>query len=136
MQHLHPFTPVEKHKMPNPDAPTSDIPVLGAIADKLEKLSTSSPSISHPSSQPSTPGGSAVIDNGTNLGSTMGRKPSSGSQAAPFAMERRGSQPPSRRGSRRGSGVFTTPSGTTAVYHTRTNVSCFLAVSDPADWLG
>ena len=121
MQHLYPFTPVDKAKMPNPAAPAADIPVLGAIADKLEKLTTS-PSASRSPSQPPTPGGSAVVDNGTNIGSTMGRKASAGAQV--LEKKTNVSQPPSRRGSRRGSGVFTTPSGTTAVYHTRTNVSC------------
>ncbi|KAK1920871.1 putative hexokinase [Papiliotrema laurentii] len=75
-------------------------------------------------SQPSTPSGgnAGVLDNGTNLGSALGRKPSVGHRDS-LSMEQRtsSSQPGSRRGSRRGSGVFTTPSGTQVVYHTRTH---------------
>lgn len=121
MQHL---TPLAKVKMSDetPQTTTTTPPTLGNIVDGVARMSTS-PSVSRSSSQPGTPGGSAVVDNGTNLGSTMGRKASIPSQQKPFSMERRTSQPSSRRGSRRGSGVFTTPSGTQAVYHTRTHVS-------------
>ncbi|EIW69221.1 hypothetical protein TREMEDRAFT_39456 [Tremella mesenterica DSM 1558] len=56
-----------------------------------------------------------VQDNGTNLGSLAGRRASQ----TIFSMERRTSQGGPR--SRRGSGAVLTPSGTTVVYHTRTN---------------
>ncbi|ORX36465.1 hexokinase-domain-containing protein [Kockovaella imperatae] len=73
---------------------------------------------------PSGAGGGAVMDNGTNLGSALGRKASLGpSQKQTFNMERRtsASAAGSGRVSRRGSGVVVTPSGTQAVYHTRTH---------------
>jgi hexokinase len=110
--------------MSNPTAPITH-PNAGTLTERLAKLNTDE-TISPNSSQPSTPSigvGRSVVDNGTNLGSASGRKPSVGSQAVPFAMEKRTSAPSSRRGSRRGSGVFTTTSGGSAIYHTRTHVS-------------
>jgi hypothetical protein len=114
---------IDRIKMSDPSAPA---PNVGALSEKLEKLNTSAVTESPPGSAPGTPGGHghAVVDNGTNLGSLHGRKASVGAKAEPFAMERRvsGSAQGSRRPSRRGSGVFMTPSGTQAVYHTRTHV--------------
>jgi len=106
--------------MSDPAAPSH----AGNLADRLEKLEMDN--TASPTSQPATPSsgvGRSVVDNGTNIGSTMGRKPSVGNNAVPFAMEKKTSAPSSRRGSRRGSGVFTTTSGSTAVFHTRTHVS-------------
>ncbi|KAK6907039.1 hypothetical protein I203_101028 [Kwoniella mangroviensis CBS 8507] len=103
------------------------------LASRLAGLNTSesvtngrSPSApGSPSSE--TPRRGSVLDNGTNLGSALGRKSSVGGGAKPgFAMtnsetERRGSAGSAGRISRRGSNIVMTPGGAQAVYHTRTN---------------
>nr|XP_019012351.1 hexokinase [Kwoniella pini CBS 10737]OCF51132.1 hexokinase [Kwoniella pini CBS 10737] len=105
--------------------------VIDSIANKLNGLNTSEPaptgqSPSAPASPTSgTPRHGSVLDNGTNIGSALGRKPSVGGSRNSFAMssndmERRGSSGSVGRVSRRGSNIVMTPGGAQAVYHTRT----------------
>ena len=114
-------------KMADPAAAPSPTPNPGSLAERLEQIHTSSPTpMSRTPSVPGTPTSVAagVLDNGTNIGSVMGRKASIGAgNKQSFSMERRSSQSGSGRVSRRGSGMVITPSGTSAVYHTRTHVS-------------
>ncbi|WWD16836.1 hypothetical protein CI109_101268 [Kwoniella shandongensis] len=97
------------------------------LAARLAELDTTTtpPSMSRSPSAPSSPnterrGSSAVLENGTNLGSTAGRKASIPGRPS-FTAERKASiGAGSGRVSRRGSGVALTPGGQN-VYHTRTN---------------
>lgn len=108
------------------DVPQTASPgaVTPTLANPLSSASSKAPSPS--------PFGSlgGVKDDGTNIGGANARKASvhEGSRMSFTAVggERKGSNvgtAGSRRPSRRGSGVVTTPSGQQAVFHTRTNVS-------------
>ncbi|KAK4689198.1 hexokinase, partial [Tremellales sp. Uapishka_1] len=93
---------------------SADAPSPATLAGKLANLSTS------PAPRSASPG--SVLDNGTNIGSVSGRKSSMGAHSG-LAMERKSSAEVlgSRTTSRRGSGSVLSPSGSHAVYHTRTN---------------
>nr|XP_018264311.1 hexokinase [Kwoniella dejecticola CBS 10117]OBR86469.1 hexokinase [Kwoniella dejecticola CBS 10117] len=105
--------------------------IAESLVNKLNGLNTSdsAPTGQSPSAPASptsgTPRHGSVLDNGTNIGSALGRKPSVGGTRPSFAMssnemERRGSAGSTGRISRRGSNIVMTPSGAQAVYHTRT----------------
>lgn len=83
------------------------------LATRVQNLSTA------PTTTQRTGSGSAVLENGTNIGSAAGRKASIPAQVDP---ERIISTSGSGRTSRRGSGLVMTPGGVQTVYHTRTNV--------------
>ncbi|KAK8861266.1 hypothetical protein IAR55_002085 [Kwoniella newhampshirensis] len=94
------------------------------LAARLAELETTTPPISRSPSSPSSPvtdrrSNSAVLENGTNLGSTAGRKASIPGRPS-FTAERKASISSSGRISRRGSNAALTPGGQN-VYHTRTN---------------
>lgn len=84
------------------------------LASRVQNLSTGATTTHR------TPSASAVLENGTNTGSTAGRKASIPAQAV--GLERSTSASGSGRVSRRGSGLVMTPGGVQTVYHTRTNV--------------
>jgi hypothetical protein len=117
-------------------APASGATTPGTLAERVAAMELASSPLSTPTGGAGIPRtaspGSQVLDNGTNIGSASGRKASFGGGALGqnFAMERRGSAEsgPARRGSRRGSGVVMTPGGAPVVYHTRTDVSCFVQI--------
>lgn len=112
-------------------SPRSGTATPGTLAERVAALQASSPGPQSPTHRSSfthgartaSPASGAVLDNGTNIGSTAGRKPSISNPAQLFNMERRTSTGGSRRMSRRGSGAITTPSGNQAVFHSRTEVS-------------
>jgi hypothetical protein len=93
-----------------------------ALEDRPPPSSISMPQTASPQTGIYSPG---VLDNGTNIGSSMGRKASIAAHGSFSGQERKQSVggSPSGRASRRGSGSVMTPSGTHVVYHTRTNVS-------------
>ena len=100
----------------------------GPLAERLSKLNVNSPKkIAVPeeavdTESPARSGAATPAkERKSSSGSASVRKPSIGALTG-LGMERRESQPPSGRTSRRGSGVITTPSGVSSVYHTRTNV--------------
>jgi hypothetical protein len=102
----------------------------GSMTPQLSNpLSPLSPTVPMTNSGPSPFGSLAgVKDDGTNIGGSAARKASVHERASfttGHGGERKGSQVHSRRPSRRGSGVVTTPSGQQAVFHTRTNVGHF-----------
>ncbi|ORY27663.1 putative hexokinase [Naematelia encephala] len=86
----------------------------GTLAERIAQIELDTPPLSQPNSQPGTPGGAAVLDNGTNLGSAAGRKPSIGGRGS--ISERRGSIPVVTR-SRRGSATIGTPTAAQSAYH-------------------
>ncbi|WRT65372.1 uncharacterized protein IL334_002315 [Kwoniella shivajii] len=102
------------------------------LAHRLAGLDTNDvpPARSHSPSAPASPTSAtarrgSVLDNGTNIGSALGRKSSTGGSKPSISMtntdgERRGSSG-SGRVSRRGSNIVMTPGGAQAVYHHRTN---------------
>ena len=117
MQVVTPLVPIMTDLTHHPDT----------LANRLAQLETSTPPRSSSPSSPSSPAskgpsfaGGGVLENGTNTGSTAGRKGSLPGRSS-FSMEKGVSGSGSR--SRRGSGVVLTPSGTQVVYHTRTHVS-------------
>jgi hypothetical protein len=96
----------------------------GAVTPTLANPLSPAGSTAHSPSPFGSLGG--VKDDGTNIGGAGARKASihEGSRMSftTTGGERKGSSVGSRRPSRRGSGVITTPSGQQAVFHTRTNV--------------
>ena len=135
------ITPIVQVTMADTPSPTKQ-----TLSDKVAALDikggipqTASPGAATPTlSNPLSPGtptahspspfGSfgGVKDDGTNIGGAGARKASihEGSRMSftTTGGEKKGSTTGSRRPSRRGSGVITTPSGQQAVFHTRTNV--------------
>lgn len=93
--------------------PTAMSETPDQLATRVQNLSTA------PTTTQRTGSGSAVLENGTNIGSAAGRKASIPAQVDP---ERIISTSGSGRTSRRGSGLVMTPGGVQTVYHTRTNV--------------
>lgn len=83
------------------------------LASRVQNLSTGATTTHR------TPSASVVLENGTNTGSTAGRKASIPAQAVGLESA---SATGSGRVSRRGSGLVMTPGGVQTVYHTRTNV--------------
>jgi hypothetical protein len=142
------ITPIVKVTMAEPSPTKAGAP---SLADRVAALNLSqggnsnsntgkptdspgtiTPQLSNPLSpmSPTAPGGSpfgnlaGVKDDGTNIGGAAARKASVHERASfttTSGTERKGSSVHSRRPSRRGSGVITTPSGQ-QVFHTRTNV--------------
>jgi len=136
------ITPIVQVTMADTPSPTKQ-----TLSDKVAALDikggipqTASPGAATPTlSNPLSPAASTphspspfgslggVKDDGTNIGGAGARKASihEGSRMSftTTGGERKGSSTGSRRPSRRGSGVITTPSGQQAVFHTRTNVS-------------
>jgi hypothetical protein len=132
------ITPIVQVTMADTPSPTKQ-----TLSDRVAALDikggipqTASPGAVTPTlSNPLSPAGSGpspfgslggVKDDGTNIGGAGARKASihEGSRMSftTTGGERKGSSVGSRRPSRRGSGVITTPSGQQAVFHTRTNV--------------
>jgi hypothetical protein len=132
------ITPIVQVTMADTPSPTKQ-----TLSDRVAALDikggipqTASPGAVTPTlANPLSPAGSGpspfgslggVKDDGTNIGGAGARKASihEGSRMSftTTGGERKGSSVGSRRPSRRGSGVITTPSGQQAVFHTRTNV--------------
>ncbi|WVQ83485.1 hypothetical protein IAT38_005626 [Cryptococcus sp. DSM 104549] len=114
-------TAVHSHNLTVPTITmAADQPSADVLASKLSDLTTSPSKPAVPARESSF--GSAVLENGTNIGSAAGRKASIPGRSS-MSLEKADtpSAPGSGRISRRGSGVVMTPGGAQVVYHTRTN---------------
>jgi hypothetical protein len=134
------ITPIVQVTMADAPSPTS-----GSLVDKVAALdikhdgkvsaspTSTTPTLANPVTQGGSPfaGLAGVKDDGTNIGSAAARKASVHERermSFTTGSERKGSQIGSRRPSRRGSGIITTPSGQQQVFHTRTNVSALILI--------